>query len=150
MELYIFSVWVHLLAAMLWLGGMLFLIFVLVPALRGESGELRGRLVDTVGLRFRTVGWICLLLLLLTGSANILLRGYSLTGTLLIAKLALFGVILVLSFIHDFVIGPRATRAMASGSEDAEKLRRLSAIIGIINTLLALAVVALAIKLVRG
>ncbi len=150
MELYIFSVWVHLLAAMLWLGGMLFLIFVLVPALRGESGELRGRLVDTVGLRFRTVGWICLLLLLLTGSANILLRGYSLTGTLLIAKLALFGVILVLSFIHDFVIGPRATRAMASGSEDAEKLRRLSAIIGRINTLLALAVVALAIKLVRG
>ncbi len=150
MELYIFSVWVHLLAAMLWLGGMLFLIFVLVPALRGESGELRGRLVDTVGLRFRTVGWTCLLLLLLTGSANILLRGYSLTGTLLIAKLALFGVILVLSFIHDFVIGPRATRAMASGSEDAEKLRRLSAIIGRINTLLALAVVALAIKLVRG
>lgn len=150
MELYIFSVWVHLLAAMLWLGGMLFLIFVLVPALRGESGELRGRLVDTVGLRFRTVGWICLLLLLLSGSANILLRGYSLTGTLLIAKLALFGVILVLSFIHDFVIGPRATRAMASGSEDAEKLRRLSAIIGRINTLLALAVVALAIKLVRG
>jgi uncharacterized membrane protein len=149
-ELYIASVWVHIFAAMLWLGGMLFLIFVLVPALKGESQELRGRLVDVVGLRFRTVGWLCLLLLLLTGIANVLLRGYSLKSTLLLAKLSLVGVILVLSFLHDFVIGPRATEAMAKGGEEAERLRRLSALIGRVNTLLALAVVMLGIMLVRG
>ncbi|NOZ58604.1 MAG: DUF4149 domain-containing protein [Euryarchaeota archaeon] len=135
---------------MLWLGGMLFLIFVLVPVLGGESPELRGRLVDRVGVRFRAVGWVCLLLLLITGAVNIATRGYSFLSPLLLGKLGTVGVILVLSFLHDFVIGPRATEAMERGTEDAERLRRLSALIGRVNTLLALVVVALGVMLVRG
>jgi len=149
-EVYVASVWLHIVSAMLWLGGMLFLTVVLVPVLKGVDPSLRGRLVDAVGVRFRMAGWICLGLLVLTGFANVLMRGYSLTSPLLSAKLVLVGVILVLSFFHDFVVGPKATLAMERGGREAERLRWISSVIGRINVLLALAVVALGVMLVRG
>ncbi len=150
MEVYLASVWVHLVAVMLWLGGMLFLTVVLVPVLRGVDSRLRALLVDAAGVRFRTVGWICLGLLVLTGAVNVVYKGYSLRSPLLAAKLVLVGVILVLSFLHDFVVGPRATEAMKMGREEGERLRRVSSAIGRVNMVLGLVVVALGVMLVRG
>lgn len=56
--LYLFNVAVHLLAAFLWLGGMIFLAAVGAPVLRGvEPAALRG--FGALGQQFRTVGWAC-------------------------------------------------------------------------------------------
>lgn len=117
--LYLLSMWLHILAAAAWIGGMLFLVFVIVPVLR--LPELRGhaaQLVRQTGRRFRTVGWVALMTLILTGTFNLLYLRVGLTtllrpdswqtpfGRALGIELALVVLVLVLSGIHDFVVGP--------------------------------------------
>ena len=67
-------------------------------------------------------------------------------------KLALFLVVLVLSAWHDFFLGPRAARALERGANDAEmkSLRNRARLLGRVVALLALAIVALAVMVVRG
>src|SRR4051812_28362087 len=116
MLLYQLSVFVHILSAIAWIGGMLFLALVIVPATRGLPPTERSALFSAVGRRFRTVGWVCIGLLLLTGVVNSIHRGVTwetvLTaelwsspfGRVLSLKLAVVAVLLTLSLYHDFVI----------------------------------------------
>ena len=64
--------WLHVLAVAVWLGGMLFIAFVVVPVTRGlPDPALRGRLVREMGRRFRTVAWAAVAVLIATGLANL-------------------------------------------------------------------------------
>jgi len=163
--LYLLSVWLHILSVTVWLGGMVFLALVLVPVTRRP--EYRGQaasLIHWVGVRFRWVGWICLVLLLISGILNVGYRGFTWAdlwsgrlwqgpfGRALGIKLLLVAVILLLSAVHDFFLGPRATALWQAnpGAPQALRLRRQATWIGRINLLLALIVVALGIILVRG
>jgi copper resistance protein D len=162
--LYVISVWLHILAAMVWVGGMLFLVLVVVPWLRRGGGVDAGRFLHETGVRFRNVGWACFLTLLVTGTFNLGYRGIRLThfvdpswlGTpyakVLIAKLALFVVIVLVSAVHDFAIGPRATKVLreSPGSPEALSLRKRASLLGRLNAVLALVVVFVAVMLVRG
>jgi putative copper resistance protein D len=161
---YQLSVYVHLLAAIAWVGGMLFLALVVVPATREMAGPERARLFDAVGRRFRAVGWVCIALLLATGLVNLQQRGVSLAsatsgellrspfGQVLGLKLLLVAAMLSLSAVHDFGLGPAATRALLdpSAAVRGARLRRRAALVARVNGLLGLAVVFLAIALVRG
>jgi putative copper resistance protein D len=162
---YVLSVWLHILAAATWLGGMLFLALAVVPLLRRpEYQGIAAPLVHWLGVRFRWVGWICLGLLVLSGTFNLIYRGYGWDdvwsgrlwqgpfGQALGIKLFLVAVILVLSAVHDFRIGPRATALWQANpaSAEARRLRRQASWIGRLNLILALIVVALAVILVRG
>ena len=60
---------VHLLAAMVWVGGSTALIFVGVPAIRTLEGEPRGRAMRELGLRWRPLGYGSLLVAATTGVA---------------------------------------------------------------------------------
>jgi putative copper resistance protein D len=63
--LYYANVTLHVLAAMLWLGGMFFWGIVGAPLLCAiEPGELRQRLFQAIGERFRAVGWWTIAVLL--------------------------------------------------------------------------------------
>ncbi len=163
--LYLLSVWLHILSMTIWLGGMIFLVLVLVPVTRRP--EHRGQaasLIHWVGVRFRWVGWICLSLLVVSGVLNVGYRGFTWAdlwsgrlwqgpfGRALGVKLLLVAAILLLSAVHDFFIGPRATALWRTnpGSPQALRLRRQATWIGRINLLLALIVVALGVILVRG
>lgn len=162
--LYVFSVWLHILAASVWLGGMIFFAAVIVPAMRNDSlREKMGALVHELGVRFRTVGWTCLVLLLVTGLFNLHYRGMldqlleaSFWGTsfghLLGIKLVLFAIILAISGVHDFFVGPRASELLERDPNDprAERMRKAASRFGRANLLLGLAAVALAVTLVRG
>ena len=65
---YYVLVTIHVLAALLWLGGMLFLGVVGAPVLRAiEPPALRQRLFNELGRRFRTIGWIAIATLVVTG-----------------------------------------------------------------------------------
>ncbi len=161
--LYLASVTVHLLAAMLWLGGTFFLAAVGAPVLRRvEPPALRADLFRRLGARFRAVGWFAIGLLLVTGVLNLKLRGLLDAdilsdaefwrrpyGRMLGWKLALVAAMISLSAVHDFVVGPRASR-LAPGSPEALAARRRAAWLARINAALGVALVAVAVRLARG
>jgi len=162
--LYIVSVWIHILAAITWIGGMFFLVLIVVPWLRrGDRARAAALLRDT-GLRFRRVGWGVFLVLALTGSFNLWFRGVrpgdlirpewlaTPFGRALGYKLAAFALVLALSVAHDFFIGPRAAIEVERDPDGAraKRLRRLASVLGRVNVLLALLIVGLAVVLVRG
>jgi putative copper export protein len=159
---YYVNVTVHVLSAMLWLGGMLFLGLVGAPVLRAvEPAELRQRLFSDLGRRFRTVGWVAIALLIITGIGNLHFRGLQWSGVLgasefwrttygvaLAVKLAGVTAMIAISAVHDFIIGPRAVTARP-GSSEAQGLRRQAALIARINAIVALLVVIAAVRLAR-
>lgn len=162
--LYLVSVWLHILAAVTWIGGMAFLVTVVVPWLRRGDRTQAGRFLRETGTRFRDVGWSCFAVLVVTGTYNLWARGVrpgdlartewlaSPFGRAVIVKLGLFALVLAVSAVHDFVVGPRASDALEKDarSPEAERLRRIASVLGRGNALLALALVAMGVILVRG
>lgn len=162
--LYLTSVWLHILAATLWIGGMGFLVLVVVPWLKRGDRARAGALLRETGERFRTVGWGCFVVVLVTGTFNLWFRGVRLGdfarvewlaspfGHSVVAKLAVFAVVIALSAVHDFSVGPKATRAMSEDPDGPEALalRRRASLMGRANALLALVLVAIAVTIVRG
>lgn len=66
-----FVQWVHLISAVMAVGGMGFMLFILMPSLRVLGEEARAQLVKTVMSRFRWVSWGAILLLTASGLYNI-------------------------------------------------------------------------------
>jgi uncharacterized membrane protein len=64
----LFIRWIHVLAAITWVGGMLFIALVLVPTVRAlDDAPVRTRVIRDSGRRFRVVAWMALAILVLTG-----------------------------------------------------------------------------------
>lgn len=136
---------VHVLAVVTWVGGMLFIALVLVPTTRRlEDAALRTLLVQETGRRFRTVGWIALGLIVATGLGNLALRPELLWAHRFHAKAGLVVLALLLGGLHDFVLGPRAGRP---GADPSARVR--ASWIARVNVLIALAIVMLGLAL-RG
>lgn len=174
MSLYVISVYLHIMAAVVWLGGMLFLALVLVPVVRRlEPPGVGAQAMRAVGRRFLPVAWASLAVLLVTGLVNLDYRGVSPWeavsgalldtefGVVLAIKLGVFLAILLLSAVHDFVAGPRALRRMQAvgleqgagrpaPSTEMARLRKKLSYLARFNAVLALVAVALAVVLVRG
>jgi len=163
--IYLTSVWFHVLAAVIWVGGTLFLALVLVPAVRRpEFRTVAGPMIRWTALRFRWIGWLCFVIFIATGSVNLWFRGVTggdlssaifwrtSFGSVLALKLSTFALVVALSAIHDFVIGPRAAAAWESdaASPASARLRRQAVLIARIDLLLALIAIGLGIMLVRG
>jgi len=163
--IYLASVWLHIVAACAWIGGMLFMSLVLVPALKRMGNRpLAVELIRESGRRFRLVGWTCLAVLVATGIENLNARGItwslvqtpafwqSAFGQVLAFKLVTELLILTISAAHDFRIGPRAGVAMRAdpGSPDARRYRTWAMLFGRVNLLLALIVAVCGVMLVRG
>lgn len=162
--LYLVSVWLHVLSAIAWIGGMFFLVLVVVPWLRSGAREQAGAFLRETGERFRTVGWACFAVLVVTGTFNLWFRGVRFSdfvnpqwlesdfGRVLLFKLAAFVGVLIVSAIHDFSTGPKAAAAIGVDptSIEAARLRKQASLLGRLNALLALLIVALAVMLVRG
>jgi len=72
MTLYGLVVWLHVLAAAVWIGSMAFFVVVVVPVVRrAENRAAAPRLLHALGLRFRALGWVALGVLIATGVANL-------------------------------------------------------------------------------
>jgi copper resistance protein D len=160
---YFINVTVHLLAALLWLGGMFFLAAVGAPVLRAvEPPELRAALFRKLGEQFRLIGWICIGVLLVTGVLNLHFRGLlsgrvlgssefwaSRYGVALAWKLGAVAAMLVVQAIHDFATGPAASR-LQPGSPEALRARRHAALLARLSALFGIVVVIAAVRLARG
>jgi len=160
---YYVLVTIHVLAALLWLGGMLFLGVVGAPVLRAiEPPALRQRLFSELGRRFRTVGWVAVSTLVATGTLMLNARGllhwsvlgsaafwHTAFGTTLALKLTAVTTMIVVSAVHDFLHGPAAGRA-APGSPAALAMRRRAALLARANALVGILLVLAAVRLARS
>ena len=162
--LYYINVTIHVLAAMLWLGGMFFLGVVGAPVLRAvEPPALRQRLFQQLGTRARALGWWSIVILLVTGVLNLYFRGWlqwegvlgaaafwrTGTGVALAIKLVAVGTMVLVSGVHDFVLGPMAGR-LPAGSPEALAFRRRAALLARANAVIGIVIVVAAVRLARG
>lgn len=152
---YLVSVFVHILFAAFWIGGMLFLPLVILPGIRQHPDRIA--ILYKTGLKFRYYGWIVLSGLLATGLLSMYLRGMPFTwefftqsdyGVLVSYKLLIFTGILLVSGTHDFLFGRKALEDLQSS--DNTRLKLLARWSGRINLLLALAMAFLGVVLSRG
>ena len=115
-----FVIWIHLIAVITFMGGLLHQHLVLRPVLSlHESEEVEYKVLRKVAQRFRTVTWISLITLILTGAFNMLSEGGSARietewGVVLMLKLFLFAIAFALVLIHDFVLDPYASSSQSS------------------------------------
>lgn len=157
------NVTLHVLAALLWLGGMFFLAAVGAPVVRSiEDPALRRDLFKALGEQFRKAGWAAIVVLLVTGFLNLHFRGVlrwdvlsdagfwaTPYGRALAWKLATVTVMLTIQAVHDFIHGPSASRSVP-GSEEALRFRRKAALLARVNALVGLVLVYAAVRLARG
>jgi uncharacterized membrane protein len=109
---------VHLLAAMIWVGGSVALVFAGVPAIRVLDGEPRGKAMKELGLRWRPLGYGALTVAALTGVELARYdwdRGRSPFQAVLLAKVLLSIGLILASYLHNFVYGPRVQAEIREG-----------------------------------
>ena len=139
---------VHLLAAAVWVGGTVALVFVGVPVVRTLEGETRARAMKALGQRWRPIGYGALFVLGVTGvplAARDWKSGESFHWVLA-AKVALAVCLVSVSYVHNFVLGPRVAEEMRAGSRAS--YRKL-VVVGWVSLALTLVVPVLGVVLAR-
>ena len=111
--LYLFAVWMHVLAAMTWVGGMIVFVAAVLPYFRRQPAAAKAAFLDWFGPRFRVVSWACFAILVATGTFNLWARGVRLDdfvrpewrstgfGQILLIKLALVTAAIGMSAAHE-------------------------------------------------
>jgi len=163
--LYLISAGLHLLAATFWIGGLLFLALAVVPVVRRPLFHgISPALLEAIGLRFRALGWTAMGILVLTGLFNLIARGVTPDrwadpafwsgpfGRALIGKLIAVGLTIALNALHDFWVGPRATRMLQADPQGAEgrRWRAGASWLARLTLLASLAALTFAVFMVRG
>jgi putative copper export protein len=114
---------VHLIAAGIWFGGSTALVFVGVPVIRMLEGDARGRAMRELGVRWRFVGYGALAVAAVTG-LTLAAREWEHRPAFQVVfwlKVGLFVCLLAVSYLHNFVLGPRLQEEIR---EDREQLTR--------------------------
>jgi len=136
---------VHLLAAGIWLGGLVFTTIVVSPAFKTMSWSPAERMAvrSAVGRQYAKVTHFNLAILLIAAAADAALRGW---GAAYLVEVALVVVVFILAELHGKVFAPRlAAAAREQRHEDRAKLLRASISISMLNLLLSFVVMILAI-----
>ncbi len=116
----IFMQWIHLMAAVVGLGGMGFLLLILIPSLGVLSAEHREALSKAVGGRFRWASWSAMTLLLISGLYNIRRyyweepwdRAWKFLALKVLLSFVLFGIVLGLTIPFKLFEPLRARRQL--------------------------------------
>jgi uncharacterized membrane protein len=141
---------VHLLAAAVWVGGTVALVFVAVPPVQRLEGDVRGQLLREFGRRWRPIGWSALGIAVVTGLGLAAYdHAFDTAPTsfdwVLGAKGALVGILVAGSYVHDYVLGPGLARQIRAG--EPQSLRPLLTRIGRGNLLITVALPILGVVL---
>ena len=158
--MYSMLVILHILAAVSWVGGMIFLSLVLAPLVRSRKAvpEFMA-LFRSAALRFRPIVWVAMAILVMTGPMLLSFRGVAVASPsswpgIVIVKLTLVALLLLLTLLHDLVLGPQVSRVSAipeskrtAGEQVVFKTARW---LPRLSLLIALAVVMTAAMLARS
>lgn len=165
--MYFLNVWIHILAAAVWTGGLIYTAAVAVPFALSHPVEERQRILRGLGRRFRWIAWGSIVVLIITGIGNLMLRltpikfSQILNGELfdpekverLVAiwlpwKLMLVIVMIGLMAFHDITSIQAAKRH--EGSPDSAPGSRAGSRAAALVTLVAILVLYVSVRLVRG
>ncbi len=124
--------WLHLGAALFWVGGIAFILFIALPSSKKALGSDAGLVMSEIAGRFGPIANWCILILIVTGVALTTLRSNyesamhpdnSWTLVLLI-KLALVAVMVAIHFYRGLIL----SRVIARTEDDSKKsaLQKLS------------------------
>ena len=97
--------WIHVMAAIVGVGGMGFLLLILMPSMQVLNSEQREPLFRAVAARFRWISWSAILLLLVSGIYNIRRyyweepfdKAWKFLTLKIVLSFALFGIVLALT-----------------------------------------------------
>ena len=162
------AVVVHIVSAVVWVGGMLFMVMVMLPVARKAMqadgpGAGLGMLRDAAE-RFLPVAWTAMILLGLSGGylawehwgirPGVFFTDDGRFMRILQAKSLLFLIVVVLSLVHDFWLGPkileRLDQARASGQVLPQSLgRKIVRLTAGVNLLAVMTIVVIAVLLIR-
>lgn len=140
---------VHLLATAVWLGGAIFIHFILGPILRRIDPREAGKLQGILAPRFSKVAWACILLLIVTGllktPSDLLFDTTSDFGRILAVKHAMILAVVAVGLIIAFVVVPRLRKAAPSPgnppSEEFHTAQRNLHTLAMTNTVLGVLIV---------
>ena len=140
---------VHLIAAGIWFGGSTALVFVGVPAIRTVEGDGRSVAMKALGLRWRPLGYGALVVAGLTGVvlASRDWESRPAFEIVLGVKVVVFCLLLVFSYLHNFVYGPRVQAEVKAGGP--QPTRPTLVVIGWISYSLTMALPLLGVALAR-
>jgi uncharacterized membrane protein len=92
--------WIHLLAAITFIGGWMFYQFAVKPSLLEDKARTPSKealeMAKKIGQRFKTVGWVSLMVLVFTGASQLLDESGS-------ARIETVGGLI---FVHDLILDP--------------------------------------------
>jgi uncharacterized membrane protein len=153
-------IWLHIVAAVAWIGGMIFLSLVLAPLVRTrtETTEFIS-IFRSAAQRFRIVVWVAIVTLLSTGPMLLHGRGISSIDMtqwppIFLVKAGLVVVLLLLTVVHDLLAGSVTSRssAISVGAQTAweQVLQRTSRWVPRLTLAVALGVLLVAVALVRS
>ena len=134
----------HVLAAAVWVGGTVALVFIAVPAARQLEGEERAKALRRLGSGWRPLGWGAMAIL--AGSGLVLagqdgvFSGHASTRfyAVFAVKVTLVAALAIGAYVHDFVLGPGLARQIREGRP--QTLRRRLVVVGWCNFALTLTV----------
>ena len=110
----------HVLAASVWVGGTVILVFVVIPFARTLPGESRAQAMREVGRGWRLIGWSAMAVAVFSGVQLAIADGAfddadSDFDAVLIAKVVAVALLIAGAIVHDFVLGPRLARQIREG-----------------------------------
>lgn len=157
-ELIIACYWIHLVATVLWIGGIIFIIFIVIPSSRQVLGAESGKLMGEISKRFTPLANYSIILLFVSGivlaglnnqfsGVRILESNWTMA---LILKLVLFFSMTAIHFYRGLVLAPKMMRTATQTEKTA--LQKLSINLVKVNFTLGLSVLLLsgAISVFRG
>jgi uncharacterized membrane protein len=111
----------HLVCAVAWIGGMIFINVVFMPRLAVIAPQERGKLVGAVSKRFSIVAWTCAVIMLVTGylktPEGLLFETGSVYGAMLTIKHVLVLLMLLFGIMLSFVLAPKISRLAPKSGE---------------------------------
>jgi uncharacterized membrane protein len=152
--------WVHLLAAVAWIGGMIFLSLVLAPLVRSHKAapEVMA-LFRAAARRFRIVVWLAIGVLLATGPILLSQRHIDVMNPatwppIVTLKLGLVALLIMPTLLHDLALGPWVSEISlipeAARTRREHNLVRTARWLPRLSLLIALAVILVAVVLARS
>jgi uncharacterized membrane protein len=137
---------IHLLAAVTWVGGAIYILFILQPALRFIEPRESGKLQGIIAKRFSLTAWSCIMILLITGlmrtPKSMLFDTSSDIGRMLVLKHLLIAFAIIIGLTIAFSVVPTMQRNSPKPGEapsaDFMNSQKKLSVLGWVNLILGL------------